>query len=500
MRKEGHRKKRVVSSASLFVMLLPGVMFALVCAVHAIEGSWMQTGADIGGESLDDQSGHWPHSVSMSNDGTRVAIGATLNDGTADSAGHVRVHEWSSANSSWSQLGNDIDGEASGDWSGWSVSMSGDGARVAVGARNNHGAAGSNSGHVRVYEWSSTSGWAQVGGDIDGEASGDWSGWSVSMSANGSRIAIGARDNDGAADDAGHVRIHEWSSDTSSWVQLGSDIDGEAVNDESGTSVSLSADGSRVAIGAPGHRVGILNGVSNSQGYKVGQVRVYAWDPGTGSWTQLGSDIYGEGHGDDSGASVSMSADGSRVAIGAPGNSGAGMARSGHVRVYEWLPSGSWSQLGSDIDGETFDDASGSTVSMSDDGSRVAIGARYNDLAASGGGNAGHVRVFEWSAGASSWVQIGSDIDGDDGGDASGASVSMSANGLHVAIGAPGCDVTARNAGCVRVFELIGSPLPPMVPPPSSTTPPEPAIVQIEAGGTVRIEVGGSLIVGERAD
>jgi hypothetical protein len=34
-------------------------------------------------------------------------------------------------------------------------------------------------------------------------------------------------------------------------TQLGTDIDGEATNDESGSSVSLSADGSTVAIGAP---------------------------------------------------------------------------------------------------------------------------------------------------------------------------------------------------------------------------------------------------------
>ena len=35
-----------------------------------------------------------------------------------------------------------------------------------------------------------------------------------------------------------------------SFLQLGMDIDGEAAGDESGFSVSLSADGSRVAIGA----------------------------------------------------------------------------------------------------------------------------------------------------------------------------------------------------------------------------------------------------------
>ena len=67
-----------------------------------------------------------------------------------------------------------------------------------------------------------------------------------------------------------------------------------------------------------------------------------------------------------------MNSDGDRVAIGATGNDGNG-SYSGHVRVYEYS-GGSWSQLGSDIDGEDAGDYSG-RVSMNSDGDRVAIGA-----------------------------------------------------------------------------------------------------------------------------
>ena len=84
-----------------------------------------------------------------------------------------------------------------------------------------------------------------------------------------------------------------------------------------------------------------------------------------------------------------MNSDGSRVAIGAPYNDGNG-TESGHVRVYEYA-SGAWTQLGSDIDGEAASDASGSSVSMNSDGSRVAIGAWLND---ENGSNSGHVRVY----------------------------------------------------------------------------------------------------------
>ncbi len=53
-----------------------------------IGGTWTQIGADIDGEAADDQSSH---SVSLSADGTVVAIGAIGNDGNGDDSGHVRV-------------------------------------------------------------------------------------------------------------------------------------------------------------------------------------------------------------------------------------------------------------------------------------------------------------------------------------------------------------------------------------------------------------------------
>ena len=46
------------------------------------------------------------------------------------------------------QLGSDIDGEAVGDFSRFSVSLDSDGDRVAIGAYQN---AGSNAGHARIY-------------------------------------------------------------------------------------------------------------------------------------------------------------------------------------------------------------------------------------------------------------------------------------------------------------------------------------------------------------
>ena len=273
----------------------------------------------------------------------------------------------------WTQVGSDIDGEAAGDECGYSVSLSSDGSTVAIGARYNDGN-GSYSGHVRVYKNISGT-WTQQGSDIDGEATGDQSGWSVSLSSDGSTVAIGASSNDNGTD-AGHVRIYKNISGT--WTQIGLDIDGEAAGDESGWSVSLSSDGSTVAIGA------FLN---SGNGAYSGHVRIYKNISGT--WTQVGSDIDGEAAYDGSGISVSLSSDGSTVAIGAYANGGNG-AHAGHVRIYKNI-SGTWTQVGSDIDGEPAHAGSGISVSLSSDGSTVAIGAYANG---GNGANAGHVRVY----------------------------------------------------------------------------------------------------------
>ena len=56
-----------------------------------------------------------------------------------------------------------------------------------------------------------------------------------------------------------------------------------------------------------------------------------------------------------SGYSVSLSSDGSIVAIGALGNDGEGGAMRGHVRVYQYNSFTTlWEKLGQDIDGEAF--------------------------------------------------------------------------------------------------------------------------------------------------
>ena len=51
--------------------------------------------------------------------------------------------------------------------------------------------------------------WVQLGSDIDGEAGDDGSGSSLSLSGNGNVLAIGATGNDGNGLDSGHVRVFQ---------------------------------------------------------------------------------------------------------------------------------------------------------------------------------------------------------------------------------------------------------------------------------------------------
>ena len=151
---------------------------------------------EINGDAAYDYSGI---SVSSNGDGTIVAIGASGNNGRGSDSGHVKIYQYNG--SSWTQLGEDIDGEAAYDEFGWSVSLSDDGTIIAIGSEN--------SNHVKIYQWDGIS-WTQLS-DIEGEAEGDDFGICVSLNNDGTRVFIGGRYNDENGTDSGHVKIYEFN-------------------------------------------------------------------------------------------------------------------------------------------------------------------------------------------------------------------------------------------------------------------------------------------------
>jgi hypothetical protein len=328
-----------------------------------------------------------------------------VSDGTSESAVKTAIITvFETHRGSAQQIGDDINGKAAYDGSGFALAISSDGRTVAIGAPNNRDY-GTNSGHVRVYALTDGA-WQQIGQDIGWSATfGGYSGWSVSISGDGRTLALGApkgrRPAFTTVRDQGEVRTFRFIDDN--WRLRGSNLYGER-DDFYGTSISLSSDGKTLAIASMR-----AEGVN---GYQSGHVRVYVDDKTdnyafTNSvWRQLGGDIDGEVAYDWSGRSVSLSSDGKTVAIGSSRNSGNG-SNSGHVRIYA-LTGGAWIKLGQDIDGDE-GDRSGASVSLSSDGQTVAIGASH--ASPNGTLQAGRIRVYRFMD--EIWVQLGQDIEGE---------------------------------------------------------------------------------------
>lgn len=401
------------------------LLVALLLAGSVSAQTYLQPlGAPINGEAANDRSGV---SVSTSDDGSTVAIGAYFNDGNGTNSGHVRVYSWNG--SAWVQKGADLNGEAFDDWSGFSVSISADGNTVAIGAPNNDGS-GLNAGHVRVYSWNGNT-WVQMATDLNGEASDDAYGTSVSLSDDGQTLAVGAIGNDGNGTDAGHVRVFLWNG--TAWMQRGADINGESASDGFGGSVSLNANGNILAVGATGN---------DGAGSNAGHTRIFSWNGS--AWIQLGSDIDGAAAGNFSGKSVQLDNAGNRVLIGAPFYA----SLLGHARIFDWNGT-SWIQAGPDILGEDPNEQFGVSVSISGDGLSVLAGAFGNSDA---GSNAGSARAYTWNGNA--WIQTGTDMDGVSAGDQCGNAVSISGDGNILAVSSYLNSTSGTSAGHVRNWTI----------------------------------------------
>ena len=91
-------------------------------------------------------------------------------------------------------------------------------------------------------------------------------------------------------------------------------------------------------------------------------------------------------------------------------------------------------------------------MSLSEYGLTVAIGApKSNNYK----GNYGRGHVYSYNNAKYKWYQVGKDIDGENVGDHSGHSVSLSKNGISVDIGAYCNDDHGNGSGHVRVYYLV---------------------------------------------
>ncbi len=271
---------------------------------------------------------------------------------------------------------------------------------------------------------------------------GDGTGYSVAVSADGSTMVVGVSDaNNGQGEAYVYTRgSNGWQTANEPDVLTASD---GAADDHFGQSVSVSQDGSVIAVGAP---------YANGGGDQYGQV--YAFDRPGGGWTAQSTQTQttkaaGSANFDRLGWAVALSPDGKYLATGEPGYSSS-VPLTGQGGVYVWSYNGSvLSSIGTEplVAASPGNEAGlGDSVAMPSD-SLIYAGAPY----APGNGGAGAVYGFSSESsteiGYTPWAHVSSTVIS-----AGGSSLfgwSAAAGGGVVAAGAPD---TGANAGAVYVF------------------------------------------------
>ncbi len=225
------------------------------------------------------------------------------------------------------------------------------------------------------------------------------------------------------------------------WVQFGGNLNGVSPGDEAGFSVAASENGDTVIVGAR------RNGNADDNMTNRGAAQIFRFDVSTGFYKQVWV-YYGEAKGDQCGFSVSMSKDGRTVAIGCPGSDRYGI-NSGKVRIFmEDDLSKSWVMM-NEFFGEGTGDLFGASVSLSQNGKQLAVGAPYytrNDVKRSG-----TAYVFT-EVTESVWQPVGNPMRGDVEQSLFGWSVSLSPGGTFLAVGAPMSSDGTLDGGFVRIF------------------------------------------------
>ncbi len=338
---------------------------------------------------------------------------------------------------------------------GWSLALSADGNTLAVGSPLEDGSANTingaddngrdNCGAVYLFERTGDS-WSQHAyvkpstNDVD-----DQFGYAVALSGDGNTLAVGAPTV--GSSDTGAAYIFTRSGTTwSQQAMVVADLPDD--NDWFGASLALSAVGDRLAIGAF-QDDGVGNAVMDTGA-------VYVFDRNGTTWNlaatlrETNQDVA-----DNFGYSVAF-ADGNTLAIGAPNEDGDGTAQTnnsvpeaGAVFVFirsglAWIPQG-YLKATTPVSG----DFVGKQVSMSSNGNAVLAAAAGDDAVLS---NSGAAYVFTragttWSAP----TQLKATTPTDDG--QFGATVALSGDGLHCAIGAPVEDGPSVDTGIAYLYD-----------------------------------------------
>jgi hypothetical protein len=418
-------------------------------------------------------------------DSSATGVGGDDIDNTATDSGAVYVFSWTGT--TWAQEAYvKASNTGVGDRFGSSVSLSSDGTRLAVGATREASSAtggGGNqadntageSGAVYLFSRTGTT-WAQeayVKASNTGD--GDQFGYSVSLSSDGTRLAVGAPyedssatgiDGDQADDTAaysGAVYVF-WRTGTAWTQEAYIKASNAGAHDSFGYSVSLSSDGTRLAASAP-YEDSSATGIGGDQTDDAAPYggAVYLFSRVDATWTQEAYVKASNAEASDYfGSAVSLSGDGTRLAVGAIGEASSATGFDGDQADNSTYGSGAayvFSHVGTTWVQEAYVKASntgydnfGYSVSLSSDGTRLAVGALCEASSATGiGGDqaddsaASSGAVYLLSRAGATWTQEAYVKASNTGArDYFSWSVSLSSDGTRLAVGAIGESSSAR--------------------------------------------------------
>lgn len=296
-----------------------------------------------------------------------------------------------------------------------------------------------NAGRVHMYNKDDFGNWAfYLTIDNPTPATNDYFGMGIELSSNGINLAISAYRSDVTAIDAGVV--HTFQRNVSGWTWTGRVNIPEAIAySDFGSSIAFSADSLLMAVGSQNAQVA---GVATGAVYFFTRVDIY------GSWAYshklYPSDLSA---GDGFGWSVSLTAV-DRLAVSSFRDATAKTGQ-GSVYIYQKSLSGNWLlQAKITAPDPNTADYFGSGVSLTYDGSILAVGAQSND---SSGSESGVVYIF--TCRGNDWVYRYAVRPTDAvAGQYFGASVDLSKYGNHLFVGSHTDPNAGTSSGSVYEF------------------------------------------------
>ncbi len=279
--------------------------------------------------------------------------------------------------------------------------------------------------------------WEQLGFEILGTEQYENIGKNISLNTDGNVFAVGSEEHNGLTqNNSGLCRVYQWSSNN--WAVKGLAINGEVANENFGYNMSINSDGNTVAASS----IEDLELDDNSSGC----VKVY--DYINGSWEQKGETLRGLGTETNFGFDINLNATGDRIAISSPlsdvVNTDAGM-----VQIYEWNGE-TWQQMGLDLIGFSEGEHFGHSISMNNEGDRIAIGAPKSAI---NGTNSGRALVYAWSE--NTWNVLGDQLIGLEPGAKTGNCVKIDEDCSILAVGSPGFNPNGLLSpnGTIKVYD-----------------------------------------------